>query len=171
MERSEIVNANLFVMAAKALFGEHWINQTAAAFSVNERTVRRISSAATAEADGESRAATALLRPMLDRMRFERATLSKTIAYIEKHAQSSVMNAEFYAVLRFIDQDRLDMLAGYDGPLEACRSFGWVVGTSGSAILAELGQHAFQTEIADRERRGLDLDPDPLSPPRIEQAS
>ena len=92
----------------------------------------------------------------------ERITIDNTIHYIEKYANTSIMKVEFYAVLRFLQRENRDRLAGYGGPYETCRLFGWVVGHGGGCMLTDLGTAALETEIAAREARGEDLDPDPL---------
>ena len=161
MERDEIANASLFVMCAKTLWGEHWIGPAAQHFNVNERTLRRIGAAERGE--GDTTPARALLRPMLERLRLERTTIDTAIAYVEKHAAASVMGEEFFAVLRFIDQEHFDLLAGYDGVADTCHSFGWIIGWGGERRLTGLGRAAYETELAERERRGLSVDPDPFA--------
>jgi hypothetical protein len=162
MNRDQIANASLFVMCAKALFGEHWIGPTAQMLGVNERTLRRLGAA---EREGEDAvSATSLLRPMLEQLRQQRRTLDKVITYVEAHALAPIMAEPLYATLRFLELDRFDRLAGYGDSLETCRLFGWVAGLGSQCLLTELGEAAVQTEYAARERLGLPLNPDPRFP-------
>jgi hypothetical protein len=96
---------------------------------------------------------------MLEHLRFHRTLLARTISYVE----------EFYAVLRFIDRERFHLLLGYEGAEDACRDSGWVEGHDNQRPLTDVGRAAHETELADRERRGLSADPDPFLPLRVQE--